>query len=218
MLKHIPNLLTGLRLVLAFVFFAMLSRYQYERLGDLTFLNIALVLYVVALITDFFDGYLARKWKAEGVFGRITDPFVDKVLVLGSFIFFAAKNFVIPLPNPEDIPSNVLTITGVTPWMVVILLARELLVTTFRGAGGKSGQFGAQFSGKVKMTLQSITILVILVFVNFHGRLTEMGYETMAMRVRNIFIWSTVIVTVYSGLLYVGKIVAVYRAEPSKDE
>ena len=218
MLKHIPNLLTGLRLVLAFVFFAMLSRYQYERLGDLTFLNIALVLYVVALITDFFDGYLARKWNAEGAFGRITDPFVDKVLVLGSFIFFAAKNFVIPLPNPGDIPSNVLTITGVTPWMVVILLARELLVTTFRGAAGKGGQFGAQFSGKVKMTLQSITILVILVFVNFHGRLTEMGYETMAVRIRNIFIWATIVVTVYSGLLYAGKIVAVYRAEPSNDE
>jgi CDP-diacylglycerol---glycerol-3-phosphate 3-phosphatidyltransferase len=217
MLKHIPNLLTGLRLVLAFVFFAMLSRYQYERLGALTFLNIAFIVYAVALITDFFDGYLARKWKAEGAFGRITDPFVDKVLVLGSFIFFAAKNFVIPFSNPEDIPSNVMTITGVTPWMVVILLARELLVTTFRGAGGKDGQFGAQFSGKVKMTLQSATILVILAFVNFHGRLEEMGYEPMARLFRNVCIWATVLVTVYSGLLYIGKIVAVYRSEPSND-
>ncbi len=218
MLNHIPNLLTGLRLVMAFVFFAMLSRYQYERLGDLTYLNVALILYLVALITDFFDGYLARRWKAEGAFGRITDPFVDKVLVLGSFIFFAAKNFVIPFPSPEDIPTNVTTITGVTPWMVVILLARELLVTTFRGAAGKGGQFGAQFSGKVKMTLQSITILVILAFVNFHGRLEEIGYDSAALLVRNIFIWATVVVTVYSGLFYVGKIVALYRAGPSREE
>lgn len=218
MYKHIPNLLTGLRLVMAFAFFAMLSRYQYERLGDLTYLNIALILYLVALITDFFDGYLARRWKAEGAFGRITDPFVDKVLVLGSFIFFAAKNFVIPFSSPEDIPTNVMTITGVTPWMVVILLARELLVTTFRGAAGKDGQFGAQFSGKVKMTLQSITILVILAFVNFHGRLEQIGYESAAMLVRNIFIWATVVVTVYSGLFYVGKIVALYRAGPSREE
>lgn len=217
MLKHIPNLLTGLRLVLAFVFFAMLSRYQYERLGALAYLNIAMILYLVALITDFFDGYLARRWKAEGAFGRITDPFVDKVLVLGSFIFFAAKNFVIPFASPENIPTNVKTITGVTPWMVVILLARELLVTTFRGASeGKGQQFGAQFSGKVKMTLQSITILVILAFVNFHGRLETAGYDVLAERIRDGFIWATVIVTVYSGLLYVGKIVAVYRTEPPK--
>jgi len=43
------------------------------------------------LVTDFLDGYLARRWKVEGAFGRVVDPFVDKVLVLGSFIFFAGK-------------------------------------------------------------------------------------------------------------------------------
>ena len=52
-----------------------------------------LAIYCVALFTDFLDGYLARRWKVEGAFGRVVDPFVDKVLVLGSFILFAGKKF-----------------------------------------------------------------------------------------------------------------------------
>src|ERR1700686_2868248 len=113
----------------------MLSYYQFAmgRPGDVLWLNVAFFVYLIALITDFLDGYLARKWKVEGAFGRIVDPFVDKVLVLGSFIFFAGKNFTIPMTNPTEIPQNVKTITGVVPWMVVVILARELLVTTLRG-------------------------------------------------------------------------------------
>ena len=96
MFRHVPNALTFSRLILAAVFFVMLSYYQYEGRGDRTFLNVAFIIYVIALGTDFLDGYLARRWKVEGQFGRIVDPFVDKILVLGSFIFFAGKNFVIP--------------------------------------------------------------------------------------------------------------------------
>lgn len=206
MTRHVPNILTFSRLVLAAVFFAMLSRYQYEGRGDPSLLNAAFLVYLVALITDFFDGYLARRWKVASAFGRITDPFVDKVLVLGSFIFFAGKNFVIPQHNPEDTPNNVITITGVVPWMVVLILARELLVTTFRGvseAGGKD--FGAAFSGKLKMTLQSITILVILAYVNFRSYWHDRGWDGGAQWIRNIFIWSTIAITIYSGLLYVKK-------------
>lgn len=212
--KHVPNILTGLRLVLAGVFFAMLSRYQFEGRGDPTFLNIAFLVYLVALITDFFDGYFARRWKAGSSFGRITDPLVDKVLVLGSFIFFAGKNFVIPSDNPADIPGNVRTITGVVPWMVVVMLTRELLVTSFRGVSESKGQqFGAQFSGKVKMTLQSITILIILAYVNFRGHLQHYSdsVHLAAERTRDVFIWATLFITVYSGLLYVRRITATYR-------
>src|SRR5580698_673570 len=119
MFRHVPNALTALRLVLAAVFFGMLSYFQYNvssRRGDPMWLNIALVFYLIALATDFLDGYLARKWKVEGAFGRVVDPFVDKVLVLGSFIIFAGKNFTIPYLDPSEIPENVKTITGVAPW------------------------------------------------------------------------------------------------------
>src|SRR3954453_17594938 len=135
MFRHVPNLLTGLRLLLAMVFFVMLAYYQYEGRGDPWFLNIAFMIYLVALVTDFLDGFLARRWKVEGQFGRVVDPFVDKILVLGSFAFFAGKNFVIQ-PAVLDQGRTLLrvdTITGVAPGVVVILLARELLVTTFRG-------------------------------------------------------------------------------------
>ena len=209
-----PNLLTGLRLILAIVFFAMLSFYQFEGRGDLPhpwLLNYAFVVYVIALFTDFLDGYLARKWKVEGTFGRVADPFVDKVLVLGSFAFFAGKNFIIPDPSGGH-PWVVKTITGIVPAMVVIILARELLVTSLRGSSESSGQnFGAAFSGKLKMVIQSVTILVILVYVNY---LRDYGW---ARNTRDICIWATIVITVVSGALYVQRAVALHRqALPDK--
>ena len=139
---------------------------------------------------------------------------MDKILVLGSFIFFAGKNFIIPdldVPDPQRL-LVVKTITGVAPFMVVILLARELLITSLRGASESSGQsFGADFSGKVKMVLQSITILVILVYVNYLPWLNRHHYESTARYARDIFIWATLIVTVASGLGYVRRAISLYH-------
>jgi CDP-diacylglycerol--glycerol-3-phosphate 3-phosphatidyltransferase len=207
MFRHVPNALTASRLLLAGVFFAMLAYYQNQsalpRHGEALWLNIALIVYFIALATDFLDGYLARRWKVEGAFGRVVDPFVDKVLVLGSFIFFAGKNF-------TD-PRNMTTITGVVPWMVVVILARELLVTSLRGSMESSGEaFGAQLSGKLKMGFQSATILVILLFVNYSRRL-----DADALRYATIFrdacIWMTLAITVVSGSMYVRKAVALFH-------
>ena len=125
MFRHVPNALTAARLFLAGVFFVLLGFYQYAGRGDPWLLNIAFAIYVVALVTDFLDGYLARRWKVEGAFGRVVDPFVDKVLVIGSFIFFAGKNFIVPHLSARDPDHYVVdTITGVAPWMVVVILAR----------------------------------------------------------------------------------------------
>jgi phosphatidylglycerophosphate synthase len=227
MFRHVPNLLTALRLVLAAVFFAMLGYYQHDvsgRHGDVLWLNIAFFVYLIALFTDFLDGYLARKWQVEGAFGRVVDPFVDKVLVLGSFIFFAGKNFTIPFEGPGEFPSNVRTITGIVPWMVVVILARELLVTSLRGLFEGGGQsFGAAFSGKLKMVLQSVTILVVLVYVNYFAKdwpgawLRLYPYEWYARMLLYGFIWTTLIVTIISGVIYVQKAMQMYRtAETAK--
>jgi CDP-diacylglycerol--glycerol-3-phosphate 3-phosphatidyltransferase len=225
MFQHVPNIITASRLVLAVVFFVMLGVYQHDvsgRHGELLWLNIAFAVYLVALLTDFLDGYLARKWRVEGAFGRVVDPFVDKVLVLGSFIFFAGKNFTIPLhiEDPASLPTNVATITGVVPWMVVVILARELLVTSLRALVEASGDdFGAAWIGKFKMTCQSVTVLIVLVYVNYHTRLeltaTENGLPQLAAWFRwfrNFAIWVTVLVTIVSGIQYVARAITLYRA------
>jgi CDP-diacylglycerol---glycerol-3-phosphate 3-phosphatidyltransferase len=215
--RHVPNALTAFRLVLAALFFALLSFYQYEGRGDPTLLACAFVVYVVALFTDFLDGYLARKWNAGSAFGRVVDPFADKILVLGAFIFFAGKNFIIP-DQPDAQHSYVVkTITGVTPAMVVIMLARELLVTALRGVIESAGDsFGAVWVGKFKLAFQSGTILAILVYVIARPWLLAHEYATterVAAVLRDIGIWGTVIITVYSGLDYVQRAVMMYRKQ-----
>src|SRR4029078_5177161 len=92
-------------------------------------------------------GPTPRRWKVPSAFGRVVDPFADKILVLGSFIFFAGKNFIIP--EIEHLGHHgphmvVRKINGVVPGMVVLLLARELLVTSLRGISEAAGTgFGA---------------------------------------------------------------------------
>jgi CDP-diacylglycerol--glycerol-3-phosphate 3-phosphatidyltransferase len=146
----------------------------------------------------------------EGAFGRVVDPFVDKVLVLGTFAFFAGKNFVIPETVQNVSPSMVAKpVTGVVPAMVVIIMARELLVTSLRGSSEGSGQnFGAAFSGKLKMVIQSATILVILIYVNYFQIFKEYDW---ARYLRDACIWATVIVTLVSGILYIQRAIALYR-------
>jgi CDP-diacylglycerol---glycerol-3-phosphate 3-phosphatidyltransferase len=214
MLRHVPNLITGSRLVLAAAFFTLLSFYQYQGRGDPLLMTASFVIFIAALVSDYLDGYLARKWKVEGAFGRVVDPFADKILVLGAFIFFAGKNFIIPesVEHPGAHPMVVKTITGVAPGMVVLLLARELLVTSLRGimeSGGTS--FGAVWAGKFKMGFQSGTILAILVYVTFRPWLIDHGYELLARIARDIGIWGTVVITLYSGLTYVKNAVTLFR-------
>jgi CDP-diacylglycerol--glycerol-3-phosphate 3-phosphatidyltransferase len=215
MFRHVPNIITASRLLLAVVFFALLSYYQHEGRGDplyvsssrVSLLNVAFIVYLIALISDFLDGYLARRWKVEGAFGRVVDPFVDKVLVLGTFIFFAGKNFVIQ----EEHANVVKTITGVVPWMVVLILSRELLVTSLRGISESGGaNFAAAFSGKLKMVFQSVTILAILLYVNYFENRHD-TIENYARWVRDICIWLTIAITLLSGVSYVRRGVSLYQ-------
>jgi CDP-diacylglycerol---glycerol-3-phosphate 3-phosphatidyltransferase len=211
--KQVPNALTIARAVLACVFFAMLAYWPYQPARPATlYLNIALILYVIATFTDAFDGYLARRWNATSTFGRIVDPLVDKILVLGSFVYFAGPSFV------YTDGGRPFTLTGVTPTVVVILLVREFLVTGLRSvaeAGGK--KFGAAWSGKIKMILQCVTIGVILAYVNYHPVLRDNGYEPAARLVRDLCVWGTVAVTVFSGALYVRRAIVLSGSSGSAD-
>ncbi len=210
--RSLPNALTMLRLVLAVAFFGTLNVYRYPDHNTL-WANVAVVFFVAAAITDAFDGYLARKWHVESVFGRIMDPFCDKVLVLGAFIYLAGPRFIVREWVQEG--SFFTMATGVYPWMVVIVLARELLVTGFRGEAESMGvSFASHWVGKAKMILQSIAIpLVIVLTVNFKTG----GEDTLNVAARwtcYVVVYVMVIVTILSGLPYVSRLRSLDAGKP----
>lgn len=205
MRKQLPNQLTIARLVLAVVFFGALNCYRYMGPdGDRQtgILLAALILFILAALTDMLDGHLARKWQAISMFGRIMDPVCDKILIIGAFVYLAGPRFVIPDAAPHerlplDIPLNM--VTGVYPWMVVVILLRELLVTSIRAALESQGiDFSARWAGKWKMILQSVTVPVVLVAV----WIDPIRHE-WAGWVRDIMVYATVIVTILSGMPYI---------------
>jgi phosphatidylglycerophosphate synthase len=202
--RQFPNHLTLLRLVLAAAFFVVLSMYRYP-MGPHWVLWVSIVLFVAAALTDFFDGYLARKWQVESTFGRIMDPFCDKVLILGAFTFLAGPRFVdtTVATTAGTLLGNIMPgnmVTGVYPWMVVVILARELLVTGIRGEmEGQGVKFGAKTIGKWKMVLQSVSIPVVLGLVWFDPHIE--GRAWMAWCISGL-VYLTIAVTVLSGIPY----------------
>ncbi|HRP62713.1 MAG TPA: CDP-alcohol phosphatidyltransferase family protein [Phycisphaerales bacterium] len=203
--RHLPNALTVLRLFIAAGFFLALNQYRFPSI-NVGWANLAIVLFIAAALTDMLDGYLARRWKVESVFGRLMDPFCDKVLVLGAFIYLAGPRFVIPERVIEA--SFFVMATGVYSWMVVIIFARELLVTSIRGSLESMGMSGeAIWAGKAKMILQSVAIpVVIFIAVNIEPHRAEEAWKPWAYWAgwfRDVLVYVTVIVTVWSGWPYV---------------
>jgi CDP-diacylglycerol--glycerol-3-phosphate 3-phosphatidyltransferase len=208
MYRHVPNLLTILRVFLAGVFFLVLNLYRYPDSYPLALWG-AIVLFVLAAVSDALDGYLARKWHVESTFGRILDPFCDKVLVLGAFIYLAGPRFVMPdaVRRGEFFDMS----SGVYPWMVVVMLGRELLVTSLRDQVESTGiKFPARTFGKLKMILQSVGVPVILALVFLLPHVPA-EYHVYLERGRDVLVYAIVIVTALSGLPYVRAAAGVLR-------
>ena len=203
MKARIPNILTIGRVLLAVVVFAALSIYRYPE-GNAWALPLALVLFVAAALTDALDGYLARRWNVVSVFGRILDPAADKVLVMGSFVFLASPSFA-PAGGGA-------VVTGVAAWMVVVILARELLVTSVRAVFESAGaNFSADWAGKAKMILQSVCIplVLLLVWLADDAALHAGGWARWAI---DISVWLTVAATVVSLWPYLARARTLMRA------
>jgi CDP-diacylglycerol--glycerol-3-phosphate 3-phosphatidyltransferase len=197
--RSLPNALTVARLVLAGAFFATITLSL--RMGPhpdrALWGNLAVGLFVTAALTDLLDGYLARRWQVVSGFGRIMDPFVDKVLVLGAFVFLASPRFAVPSDGDDE---RFRMLTGVQSWMVTVMLARELFVTSVRGVlEGRGVAFGAEWAGKLKMVLQSVAAPFCL-FVAVNDGLAEKGGWTGT---RDFLVWATVVVTLWSAWPYV---------------
>ena len=157
MLKAIPNILTLGRLALSMVFLGMIL-YSPRTANKTIFLDISLVVFIVAGLTDIIDGMAARSLKATSKFGRMLDPLVDKILVCGAFVCFA----IIRQPQLFNWSTTAL---ATVQWSVAgVLILRETYVTIIRHVAESRGvNFAATASGKIKMMLQSFAIGTVLI-------------------------------------------------------
>ena len=179
-----PNQLTVIRIILSpvFLFFALQ--------GDYIYMRIAFVVYIIASLTDWYDGWYARKYKTVTKTGIFLDPFADKVLTTFAFIFFYIKG-TMPL------------------WMLIIIAARDLLITLLRSYDEYRGiTLKTSYLSKVKTFLQMTYIFVILFLmtlltyisdINLKSEIAGFIYESQL----NYFLLMLItLLTVYSGFDY----------------
>lgn len=192
---NLPNRITLARLLIAILLFLMLS-FKIPVESRAWTLNVALVVFVVCVATDWLDGWLARRYSMITAFGRIADPFVDKVVVCGTCIYLVGI-------APDLIK----------PWFAVALTAREFLVTGLRSFIESSGiPFGARWGGKIKMILQSITIpLVLLYQANFDILAHDAFGKVELYRFTWGMIWLTLLATLLSAWDYISMSIVALR-------
>ena len=170
---NLPNKLTLLRICLIPVFvILMLSQVS-------NFFLISCIIFIIASITDFLDGKIARKYNLVTDFGKFMDPLADKLLVLSALICMIEYDLV-------------------AGWMVIIIVARELTVSILRAIAADNGKvIAASGGGKIKTTSQMIAIILLLIGANYsNSQIVFAG--TIAMYIATIF-------TLYSGIDYLYK-------------
>ncbi|MFM9010551.1 MAG: CDP-diacylglycerol--glycerol-3-phosphate 3-phosphatidyltransferase [Planctomycetota bacterium] len=169
----VPNVLSLLRLVLAIVFFVAVGQGRQVP---------AFWLFVVAASTDWVDGWYARRFAQVSRLGRIFDPLVDKVIVCGAYVLLAAAG------------------TAIAPWMAVVVVVRELIVTAIRAEMEKAGRdFSAARSGKLKMVLQCLAVALVLADRAWPGLA---GGGLAVGQAAGWASWAAVVATIWSGVDY----------------
>jgi len=178
----LANKITIGRFAVTIVYFVLLGIVGQGVADDRMLLYTAFFLFLAAVVGDGLDGYYARKYHQETNFGRIADPFVDKIMICGSFVFFLG------IPALKEV---------VASWMVVVILAREFLVTAIRSAAeAQHIPLAVSGWGKMKMIVQSF---VVATAVFYAAWVSHLAWATVIMR---ILIWITLFVTAVSGVLY----------------
>lgn len=165
---NIANKVTVLRLLLIPVFLVLYYNYG-------TTYNIAAIVFVIASLTDAIDGHLARSRNLVTTFGKFVDPLVDKLLTMAAFV--------------------VLVESGIIPaWAVIIIIARELIITGFRTLAADKGiTIAASKWGKLKTTSQMISLVLLLLN---NASLNQIGVYVF---------YIAVLLTIISGLDYIVK-------------
>ena len=210
---NVPNTITMCRIAASIILFALIGAYDHAASWATTLMGVAFVVFVLTALSDVLDGYLARKLGQVTAFGRIADPFVDKLLILGSLILLSGPAFTttdetVLARFSGDLPRWLYgsSITGVQPWMVLIIFARELMVSTIRGYSESQGiAFPAIPVGKAKMLVQSFATGTVLFCIAWAEGIAWCN------TVKLLIVWIAVAVTVFSGIIYVVKAKVFYR-------
>ena len=182
---NIANKLTVLRILLAFICIGLIRQFTLPSLYG------ALAVFSLAALTDFLDGYFARKRNAESDLGRIIDPIADKILTIGVFLSLVEKGLV-------------------NSWLVILIILREFLITGLRIFALRQNKvLEAQYFGKHKTVTQIAAIILILTLLIIEK--TTLGLPGWAwfkgfrsVTVFAVLVWVAVI-TVVSGIMYLWK-------------
>ena len=168
---NLPNTLTSIRMFLI-IPFVMIMQIAPDGNGRFA----ALVIFIIASITDFLDGYIARKNHLVTNFGKFMDPLADKLLVSAAMICLVSMD-------------------RLSAWMVIIIISREFAISGFRLIAADNGiVIAASWWGKFKTVSQMI--MIILLIANLGGIFTVL---------ENVFMWIALILTVVSLADYIWK-------------
>ncbi|MCX5903640.1 MAG: CDP-diacylglycerol--glycerol-3-phosphate 3-phosphatidyltransferase [Proteobacteria bacterium] len=178
----IPNLLTLFRIVVTPLFFILFYYFPTK-----VFSLLASVLFALASLTDFLDGYIARRWNLETSLGKFLDPLADKLLVAVALIML------IPLGR---VPS----------WMVAVIIGREILVTGLRVVAITEGLvIAASKLGKYKTVFQIVSVTCLLLHYEYHLFIESPYLLINFHQVGMGLLWVALVITVWSGIDYFRK-------------
>ena len=179
---NVPNILTMIRVILIIPFVVLLLGGNAGLFGpDVTVPCIwADVIFIVASLTDLFDGKIARKYNLVTNFGKFMDPLADKLLVCSALIC---------LVEMSRIPA----------WMVILIIAREFIISGFRLVASDAGvAIAASYWGKFKTTFQMVAVIGLIL----QPLLLSWGLPLFALQ---ILLWIALILTVISLIDYLVK-------------
>lgn len=183
-LTSVPNMVTLARIGLTILCFVALS---WEAYGT------AFVLFVIAAGTDWVDGWWARRFNQVSQIGRVLDPFADKMLICGVFVYLAT------------VPTS-----GIVAWMAVVVMAREILVTALRSfVEAQGGDFSAKWLGKFKMVWQCVAVGASLLWL---AGWWTVGAE-YASTLISIVVWGSLVLAVWSGWGYIVSALQMARSD-----
>jgi CDP-diacylglycerol--glycerol-3-phosphate 3-phosphatidyltransferase len=175
-LFSLPNLLTELRVLVIPLVLAFIDNESPRRS------MIAALIYGATAITDFIDGYLARKWNQVSLVGKYLDPLADKLLVMATLVWM------VPLGRVEA-------------WLVVLLLSREISITALRAVASSEGLvIAARQMGRVKTALQMVGILCLIIHFRYPLLFTEMYVDAHLVGLYVIYI--SLVFSIFSAAEY----------------